>query len=96
MVTPATPTTKQEPGMVVVFLKVSRATVEMLDDYRAGLRPVRSRASVARAALTEYLKQRALAGGPDHEPDSVRYRAEDLATWIESCPVLGGQKPEAR
>lgn len=57
MVTSAKPTKKQEPDMVVVFLQVSRDTVAMLDDYRASLRPVRSRASVARAALADYLKR---------------------------------------
>jgi hypothetical protein len=47
--------------MVVVFLKVTRVTAEMLDNYRVSLRPVRSRAAVARAALTEYLKQQITA-----------------------------------
>jgi hypothetical protein len=54
MVTPANP---QEEPMVSVFMKVSQATAEMLDQYRISLRPVRSRAAVAREALTEYLKQ---------------------------------------
>ena len=64
MVTPATPTAIEDDQIVNVYIKVSRATAAMLDDYRAGLRPVRSRAAVARTALTEYLKQQIAAKEP--------------------------------
>jgi hypothetical protein len=51
----ATPAKSTE---VNLSLRISNETAEALDSYRAGLRPLRSRAAVARTALAEYLKLR--------------------------------------
>ena len=56
-------------------------------------------AALCGISLATMRRWRLLGQGPKYiklGAVAVRYRAEDLATWIESCPVLGGQKPEAR
>src|SRR6266849_8292420 len=70
-VTPASPTTK-EHASVVLLLKVTPSTAAELDDYRASLRPVPSRASVLRAALTEYLKRQGGGRRPAVPAPAVR------------------------
>jgi predicted DNA-binding transcriptional regulator AlpA len=68
-------------------------------DTKDRLMKERDIAALCGISLATVRRWRLLGQGPKYiklGAVAVRYRPEDLVTWIESCPVLGGQRPEAR
>ena len=73
-------TNSKEQASVVMFMKGSPSLAARLDNHRARLRPVPTRAAVLRAALTDYLTRQEAAPNTTEIPPQ-HHQASPAKSW---------------